>query len=639
MIVATAGHVDHGKTSLVKAITGVETDRLPEEKARGLTILPGFAYLAHQSGKTIGFIDVPGHERFVRNMVAGVSAVDLALLVVATDDGIMPQTREHTAILSLLGVSNVIVALTKADRVSADRVARVSADISRFLDQLGMNELGCVATVAPDGTGVAEVISLIAQFDAVTRGEEPGTGFRLAIDRAFVVSGAGTVVTGTVHAGTVNQGDELDIMPRQDRVRVRSIHVQDRKATRATRGDRAALNLTGIDSRNAGYGDWVVSRNLLGSSTRIDTELHHLAAVQRDFRTQSRVHIHHGTGHVTGRVALLEASSLAPGSSGLARLVTDTPLVAAHGDRIVIRDEAARRTIAGCVVLDVNGSARGQARPDRLAYLHATRSHDTDAALSSAISMFRNGIDVSAFLTNRNISPDTRNNYTIMGQCMDYRVGHAVFTVLKSFRNCLASEIVATVQRDHAERHDRAGKPANELHRDLSGRWSRPLVEIVLREMVRAGTLARRGIVYHLPGHSVQPGEQDRELWERCSSALDASDGTPTSLFPLARDLELDPEFLRKFLERMLDFGIVVRIRHNRFVTPDVLESAAATARSLCEGSADGFSVGDFRDRSGYGRNFVIDLLEYLDKHGVTERKQEFRTIVRISDDRRAATQ
>ena len=639
MIVATAGHVDHGKTSLVKAITGVETDRLPEEKARGLTILPGFAYLAHQSGKTIGFIDVPGHERFVRNMVAGVSAVDLALLVVATDDGIMPQTREHAAILSLLGVSNVIVALTKADRVSADRVARVSADISRFLDQLGMNELGCVATVAPDGTGVAEVISLIAQFDAVTCGEEPGTGFRLAIDRAFVVSGAGTVVTGTVHAGTVNQGDELDIMPRQDRVRVRSIHVQDRKATRATRGDRAALNLTGIDSRNAGYGDWVVSRNLLGSSTRIDTELHHLAAAQRDFRTQSRVHIHHGTGHVTGRVALLEASSLAPGSSGLARLVTDTPLVAAHGDRIVIRDEAARHTIAGCVVLDVNGSARGQARPDRLAYLHATRSHDTDAALSSAIAMFRNGIDVSAFLTNRNISPDARNNYTIMGQCMDYRVGHAAFTVLKSFRNCLASEILETVQRDHAERHDRAGKPASELHRDLSGRWSRPLVEIVLREMVRAGTLARRGIVYHLPGHSVQPGEQDRELWDRCSSALDASDGTPTSLFPLARDLELDPEFLRNFLERMVDFGIVVRIGHNRFVTPAVLESAAATARSLCEGSADGFSVGDFRDRSGYGRNFVIDLLEYLDRHGVTERKQAFRTMVRIPDNRRAATQ
>ncbi len=373
MIVATAGHVDHGKTALVRALTGVDTDRLPEEKKRGLTIDLGFAYHSLDPDHVLGFVDVPGHERFVRNMLAGVGAVDLALVVVAADDGVMPQTREHTAILDLLGVDVCIAVVSKADKVGAARAAEVGAEIDTLLSTTGMRGAEVHQVSALSGTGM-DALAAALRERALRHAARAANGrFRLCIDRAFTLKGAGLVVTGTVHAGTAGAGERLVVTPGGQEARIRGIHAQDRPAECARTGERCALNLAGRDlgPETIGRGDWVVDRTLHAPSDRIDVRLRVLSAETRALRHWTPVHVHLAASHSTARIAVLGAGSIVPGDSGRVQIVLDRPLHALAGDRIVIRDQSATRTMGGGTVIDPFSPRRGRARPARLAWLDA----------------------------------------------------------------------------------------------------------------------------------------------------------------------------------------------------------------------------------------------------------------------------
>ena len=372
MIIGTAGHIDHGKTTLVRALTGVETDRLKEEKARGISIELGYAYVPLPNGDVMGIIDVPGHERFVHTMAAGAVGIDHALLVVAADDGVMPQTLEHLEILQLLGVKKGTVALTKVDRVLPERIADVRAEIEAILSVTALADSPIFETAAsqPEDPGVAHLRAHL-EVQAQMMHARPQDGlFRLAVDRVFTLPGQGTVVTGTVFNGKVAVGDVLHHSSSGKEVRVRSIHAQNQAAEAGVAGQRCALNLAGIAKEDIIRGDWIADARVLQATDRIDIRMHLLAEAPR-MQQWTTVHVHIGTQRCTAHIALLQDEPIEPGTEAVVQLVLDEPVFAIPGDRLILRNAQATRTIAGGMVLDPYAPARKRRSAERFAYLQA----------------------------------------------------------------------------------------------------------------------------------------------------------------------------------------------------------------------------------------------------------------------------
>ena len=382
MIVGTAGHIDHGKTALVKALTGVDADRLKEEKVRGITIDLGFAYADLGAGRVTGFVDVPGHERLVHTMLAGAGGIDFALLVVAADDGPMPQTAEHLAILDLLGLIRGAVALTKADLADSDRRAAVTGAIRAMLAPTGLRDAPVLPVSARTGEGLAALAALLAAAERDTRARTTAGLPRLPVDRVFTLAGAGTVVTGTFVSGRVAVGDHVVVSPAGLAARVRGIHAQNAETAEATAGQRCALNLAGegVTREAILRGDVVLSPALHAPTKRIDAELRLLASEAKPLAAGTAARLHLGPAEVGVRIAPLDPP-LAPGMTGFVQLVLDAPVAAAALDRFVLRDVSARRTMGGGRLLDLRAPSRKRRAPERLALLAAAREPEPARAV------------------------------------------------------------------------------------------------------------------------------------------------------------------------------------------------------------------------------------------------------------------
>jgi selenocysteine-specific elongation factor len=388
VIIATAGHVDHGKTSLIKALTGVDTDTLAEEKARGLTINLGYAYLPSTDGRVIGFIDVPGHHRFINTMIAGVSGIDRALVIIAADDGPMPQTREHVNVLRVLGVTDIDIVVTKIDAVTPERVAEVSHKARELVDARGGSggEVFHVSTVT--GDGVAELKSHLDSLRPESRDQALEQGFRLSIDRRFHVSGAGLVVTGTASTGTVNVGDHLKLQPKGQEVRVRELRANDSVTTSASAGQRVALCLAGkVEMSNIERGDCLVEPALDQLSRRLDAEVTLSFDAPFALKHLLPVKLYIGAQRLSAKVAIIESggSALAPANASMVQLILDNPISTYSGERFVLRDDSESFHLGGGVVLDPNGPQYGKARPDRLTWLRALATGSSGSALSALL--------------------------------------------------------------------------------------------------------------------------------------------------------------------------------------------------------------------------------------------------------------
>ena len=395
MIVGTAGHIDHGKTLLVQALTGVNTDRLKEEKARGISIELGFAYVQvpgtatteYPDGEVLGFVDVPGHERFVHTMLAGAAGIDFALIVIAADDGVMPQTREHLQILDLLGVKQGVVALNKIDLADADRLREVEAQIRDVLSDTSFADMDILQVSAVQGNGVAELKQRLLE-ESASRPQQPVRGkFRMAIDRSFTLKGAGTVVTGAVRSGTIRTGDRVCVLPTGQEVRVRTVHSQGRASEIGKAGERCALNLVGLKKSALNRGDWLVEIGATAVTERFDADMKLLATEDRDIRTWSPVHLHVGTTRLPAHIVLLAADRLSPGERAVVQIVTDRPLPLVFGDQFVIRDASAERTIGGGHVIDPSARRRRRRTPACQAVRAALRLPDPAEALDSLLSV------------------------------------------------------------------------------------------------------------------------------------------------------------------------------------------------------------------------------------------------------------
>ena len=658
MIVATAGHVDHGKTALVRALTGVDTDRLPEEKKRGLTIDLGFAYHPLDADHVLGFVDVPGHERFVRNMLAGVGAVDLALVVVAADDGVMPQTREHTAILDLLGVTECIAVVSKVDKVDAARADEVRAEVDALLSATGLRGAAVHRVSALSGTGVEALAGALRERALGLAARAASGRFRLCVDRAFMLKGSGLVVTGTVHAGVAATGERLVVTPGGLEARIRGIHAQDRPAGHARAGQRCALNLAGRDIEAGAIvrGDWIVDRALHAPTDRIDVRLHVLPGEPRALRHWTPVHAHLAAAHSTARVAVLGAGSIAPGESGRVQIVLERPMHALAGDRLIIRDQSATRTMGGGTVIDPFSPKRGRARPARLAWLDAIETGGPAQAMARAIETggpaqaTARAIETGgpAQATARAIETtatgvDTgwvRRAFGVtdseVGRILD--AADAVRVPDTGGERCfstahwagLQAEILAFLDTFHRERPRQHGANANDIRLGIARRVGRGVVEHALAALRQRGAIARRGVTVRLPEHRVLLATNDKRLWPRVARALDPSRGSPPSLRQAAEQLKIDEAALGALLRRAANAGLAVPVTRTRFVPLTAVSALAARAESLADGRPEGrFTAAEYKNHAGIGRNFAIELLEYFDRSGFTERLGDRRRVRR----------
>jgi len=618
VIVGTAGHIDHGKTSLLRALTGVEGDRRPAERERGITIDLGYVYADLGDGALTGFIDVPGHERFVHNMLAGASGIDLVLLVVAADDGVMPQTREHLAIVELLGIRRAIVALTKVDRVLSERVEQTSDELRDLLDGGSLAGAPIIPVSSVNGEGMEILREALREAARETRERAATGGFRLAVDRAFSVSGAGVVVTGTAFAGNVSIGDELLLGSAGRRVRVRGLHAQNREAQQAHAGQRVALNIAGerLSVEQIRRGDWLLAADLQAPTTRIDIDLQLLANETRAFAHWTPVHVHLGAQDVTGRVALLEGERLQPGERAFAQLVLNAPSHAVHGDRLVLRDQSAQRTLGGGRVLDPFAPARNRRSPERLEQLRALQGDDLEQALPTLLAHAANGLDPTLLARQFN---RPRNTWVAPGELVEIntRLGARLFAAQRW--TVLQEQLLAELESFHEESPDELGPDRDRLRRYALPQLERPIFIALLESLLATRRIDSSGPWLHLPDHRVQLGAADERLRERLWPLLLTGAFDPPWVRDLARELGAEEGDIRLLLRKLARLGQLHQVVKDLFYPEETLRQLASHALSLRDETGI-IRAAAFRDRIGIGRKRCIQLLEYFDRIGFTRR-------------------
>ncbi len=634
MILATAGHIDHGKTALVRALTGVDADRLPEEKRRGLTIDLGFAYTTLPDGTELGFVDVPGHERFLPNMLAGVLSIDRVLLIVAADDGPRPQTLEHLDVLELIGVAEVTGVVTKIDRVDAERRDAVATDVAVLLAEAGYADAPILAVSSRTGEGIpalaAHLSERAAQADAARAAMPPAGQFRLPIDRVFSLPGIGMVVTGTAASGSVAPGDRLLLSPRGIEVRVRGVHAHNRPVERAGAGDPSARNIVGSfpDGAEPSRGDWLAAPELHAPTGRIDIALRVSRAAPAPLRSGLPVHVHVGTEDRVGRVALLGSRTLAPGEEGLAQLDLDRPIGALWGDRVVLRDHGAIHTLAGGRIVDPWGPRRGRARSERLAALAALREPDAGDALEALLHV-EGSVALAPFALARNLALDEVQALVEAGgfaRLGDARAPHAASEARLAE---LGARLAASLGDFHRAEADALGLPRPALLRRLRGAAPEPVLDGALAAVIADGAIVRDRVVLRLPGHQPRLTREDERLWGQVEALLTVPDLRPPRVRELAEALGLEPEAALRLMKRLERFGRVAPVAPNRYFLPETVDRLAAIARELADGEPEGtFTAAAFKDRSGVGRNLTIEILEYLDRVGITRRVGDARVVV-----------
>jgi len=635
MILATAGHIDHGKTALVRALTGVDADRLPEEKRRGLTIDLGFAYASLPDGTELGFVDVPGHERFLPNMLAGVLSIDRVLLIVAADDGPRPQTLEHLDILELIGIAEVTGIVTKIDRVPAERRAAVEAEVAALLAEAGYRggPIFAVSSITGDGiAALSEHLSQTARIVDAERAARPATGlFRLPIDRAFSLSGIGLVVTGTVAAGEASSGERLILTPRGVELRVRGIHAHNRPIERARAGERCALNLAGSfpEGGEPRRGDWVVAAPLHAPTSRIDLRLTLSRAAPAPLRDGLPVHVHLGTEDVVGRAAVLGARSIAPGESGFVQVDLEQPVAALWGDRVVLRDHGARHTLAGGRALDPFPPRRGRSRPERLAALAALAESDAGEALEGLLDTV-GIVEFRRCGLIRNLPVAEIESLVEAGGFQRFGTGDAAIAIGAARLARIGESLAAALAQSHIAQPDALGPSRAALFRRSRGEGPEAAFDAALAAQIAAGRVVRDGAVLRLAEHEPRLTREDERLWQQVQPLLGTDELRPPRVRELAEALAMQPEPLTRFLRRATRFGRVAQVAPNRFFLPETIARLADLASALAAESPEGsFTAAQFKDRSGIGRNVTIEVLEYLDAIGVTRREGDARVVLR----------
>ncbi|MFA9441352.1 selenocysteine-specific translation elongation factor [Uliginosibacterium sp. sgz301328] len=618
MIVGTAGHIDHGKTALVRALTGTDTDRLPEEKRRGITIELGYAFMPTPDGGRIGFIDMPGHEKLVRTMVAGASGIDYVLLLVAGDDGIMPQTLEHLTILSLLGVRRGVAVITKIDRVDDALLSERRQQLRQLLDAAGLEEFAILNVSAMRGDGVEALRALLLrEAQGPMEDTNSRSAFRMGMDRAFTLSGIGTVVAGSIASGEVRIGDMLCLGHASDRpYRVRSLQVHGESVESAHAGQRCAMGLAGLERSAVERGQMLCDPAIAQGSSRFDVCLRVADTETEALRSGTLVHLHVGTQERMATVAALGKASIAPGQTGLAQLVLQQALNVWQGDRFILRDASASRTLAGGTVLDTDGPTRYRQTAERLSYLESQRDRDPALRLQAALAHAPFGLSKSTWLR----SAGFKDWPFDLGELRDVAfVREGEWMIARAHLADNENEVIRALGEFHTRYPDDIGPDMQRARRLAAPRMSVELWEHLIAHMVENGRIARRRGFVYLNEHGVQLLDAERVVGERALPLLLEGHFDPPWVRDIATMTGLAEIQVRHVLARMATAGDTFQIVKDLYYHPKAVRELASIARHI-EARDGKVSAMAFRDATELGRKRAIQILEFFDRIGFLRR-------------------
>ena len=605
MIFVTAGHVDHGKTALLEALTGTNTAHLPEEKKRGLTIDLGYAYMpytdANGQAAVLGFIDVPGHQKFLSNMLAGLGGVDHALLVVSAEEGVKPQTVEHLTLLGLLHFRQITLVITKADRVEPAKIETLINQIHQKFPQLA--DAPYFVTSAYTGQGITELRDyLIAHAAASQLTEKP---FRYAIDRVFSVKGAGVVVTGTAVSGTVHVGDSL-YLSHGEKVRIKAIHAQNQPSEQGVAGERLALNLANVEKAEMTRGDWLTALAPDFATDRITVRFQ----AQAPLKESNAVHLYHFASHTTAKCNLLSDKQAVKFAQGFAEIILDTPLHIAVGDKLILRSGDDQQTLAGAVVVEIDSPKRHKRTETRLAEVAQLAAAQTPSAYA-AVYLAQKAVEAAKLQWMLQLSEAELAALDLgSSQKWLYQAG---------FKQQLQAQVLEKMAAYHAEHQDQLGVTKARLYRMALLAQPEALANFLIDTLIEEKQLLQTRGWIHLPDHRIEFDAKELPIWQQIQPLFAA---TTQALWvrEVAQALSLDETFTRNLLYKAGKLGYLIPIVKDRFLLSEQIAAFADLIRAFIAEHGE-ISVNQLRDEIQYGRKLTVQLIEYFDRTGFLRRK------------------
>ncbi|MGN0664301.1 MAG: selenocysteine-specific translation elongation factor [Negativibacillus sp.] len=627
IIIGTAGHVDHGKTALIRALTGIETDRIKEEKKRGITIELGFAYLDLPNGEKAGIIDVPGHEKFVKNMLAGAGGIDLALLVVAADEGFMPQTREHLGILSLLNIPEGLIVVTKKDMVDEDWLEVVCEDIREEVKGTFLESAPILTVSSYTGEGIEDLRQAIfALIDQSSQIKNPNTPFRIPVDRVFSIEGFGTVITGTLIEGQMSVGDPVTIYPKGLQTKIRNLQVHSHDVTTAYAGQRVAVNLAGLKKTDLEKGDVVAQSDSMHTTMMLDVKLSILKNCNRDIFNGTRLHLYHGARDILCKCILMDREVVSAGDEAYAQLRLEEEIAAKTGDRFILRFYSPVETIGGGVILDSNPMKHKRNDPAVLAALNIKDTGSEKEKIEETLKEYSSRYETTAFLkTHTNIDSELFDSIVqvLLEQGQVFPINSNV-VIHKAFLQSMEQRAEKLLTRYHEENPLRAGMKRDEFRSKLFPDQDIAVADKVTDYMVKDGVLTTPQGAVALASFAVQFSADQEKLMAQLEKVfLDGGYAVP-SLDEVAAQFSKEKAF-KQVLESMITAGKLIKLTDQILYHVDVYQQALKLAMDYVAEHGQ-ITLGETRDLLGSSRKYTLALLEYWDRKNITKKVGEART-------------
>jgi selenocysteine-specific elongation factor len=632
IILGTAGHIDHGKTSLIKAMTGIDTDRLKEEKERGITIELGFASLELPGGQHLGIVDVPGHEKFIKNMVAGATGIDIVVMIIAAEEGVMPQTREHMEICTLLGVRHGLVAMTKIDLVDEEWLELALEDIRDFSQGTFLENSPIVPVSSVTGQGIPELITALDDIAGNIPPRPPSSLFRLPIDRVFTMKGFGTVITGTLVSGRVKVGDTIMVYPSGITSKVRGLQVHNQSAESAEAGMRTAINFQGIDRAAVQRGEVLSSPGALISSYMVDLSFHYLASNKKPLKNRTLVRLHTGTSEVLGHLVLLEQEELPPGQTAVAQLRLDSPVAIVKDDRFVIRSYSPIRTIGGGQVLNPTPQKHKRLKPEIISGLQHLADDDPEAIIIYHIQQAGySGVSFSHLKIMSNLTDKQLD--TILQHLLSRR------TILQTDKeNCiyihqttfdqLKQKSAEYLANYHETNPLKAGMPKEELRSKFPRLSNSKLFNLVLNQMIKNKQILQEENTVRLDSHRVSLGEDQAHVREKILKAYQEGGLQPPYFREVVKTLDADPKRTKEVLMHLVEEGQIIKTKEDLYFHAKAVDGLKKRLVDFLKSHGE-ITTPQFKEMTGASRKYVIPLIEYFDSKNVTLRVGDSRKLRR----------
>jgi len=632
IILGTAGHIDHGKTTLVKALTGVDTDRLKEEKLRGITIELGFASLDLSADLHVGIVDVPGHEKFVKNMVAGATGIDILVLIISADEGVMPQTREHMEICTLLGIKHGFVALTKIDLVDEEWLELVKDDVADFTNGTFLEGMPIVPVSSTSGEGIPEFIQTLRDLSADIPSHAPSGIFRLPVDRVFTIKGFGTVITGTLITGSVNVGDTITIYPSLITSKVRGLQVHGENVQTAVAGMRTAINFQGLEKASINRGDILSMAGSLKPSYMIDVSFQYLSSNRKPFKNRTRIRLHAGTSEILGILLLLDQDELSPGKEAMAQIRLDTPVVLVNADRFVIRSYSPVRNHRGGYVLNPIPQKHKRHKPDVLKMLDSIVDSSDDEIISHSIddAGFK-GVSFSDLKIMGNVSEKALDN--ILSGFMSKRIvlcvdrENRIYLHNNSLEK-LKKETCAVLTRYHGANPLKNGMPKEELKSKFQFILEPKFFNFMVARMVKENEIISEEELVRLPSHTVSLGLDQAELREKILASYENASLTPPYFKDVIKNLNIDHKVGQDILMVILEQGHIVKVKEDLYFCAKPVDDLRKRLVDFLKQNNE-ITTPQFKVLAGVSRKYLIPLIEYFDSENVTIRIGDIRKLRR----------